>query len=65
MGAMSRYFRWLRFMQGALVPLAVLALWQWLAVSGLVNPLILPTPVAVFKKWIQYLSPFEPFDAAK
>jgi NitT/TauT family transport system permease protein len=63
--AMNSYFRWLRFLQGALVPLAVLALWQWLAVSGLVNPLILPTPVAVFKKWIQYLSPFEPFDAAK
>jgi NitT/TauT family transport system permease protein len=62
---MNGYFRWLRFLQGAIVPLAVLALWQGLVVSGVVSPQILPSPLAVFRKWIEYLSPHEPFDAAR
>jgi NitT/TauT family transport system permease protein len=62
---MNGYFRWLRFLQGAIVPLAVLALWQGLVVSGVVSPQILPSPLAVFRKWIEYLSPHEPFDPAR
>jgi NitT/TauT family transport system permease protein len=55
----------LKFLQGAIVPCLVLALWEWISASGFVNPLILPSPLAVAKKWFEYLSPYEPFDPAK
>jgi NitT/TauT family transport system permease protein len=60
-----RWSKLYRLLQGALVPCLVLGLWQWLGASGLVNPLILPSPLAVAKKWFEYLSPLEPFDPTK
>ena len=55
----------IRLLQGVLVPCLVLGLWHWISASGLVNPMILPSPMAVARKWLEYLSPHEPFDPAK
>src|SRR5712691_6824924 len=52
------YFRGiLNFARGVVIPLAVLALWQFLAMSGWVNPQILPSPTQVVAKWWEYLRP--------
>ncbi len=52
-------------LQGFLVPIAVLAVWQWLSSHAIVNPQILPTPTAVLAKWWEYLMPMEAYNAAK
>ncbi|MDM8355396.1 ABC transporter permease [Pandoraea communis] len=46
-----------RLLRGVLIPLAVVVIWQ--IVTGLewINPIILPSPVAVVTKWWQYLKP--------
>jgi len=51
--------------QGFLVPIALVALWQYLSSHAIVNPQILPTPMAVIAKWWEYLLPTEAFDADK
>ena len=50
---------------GALVPVVLLTLWQGLSAYEIVDPKILPSPVAVLVKWIEYLIPVEPFDPGK
>ena len=50
-----------RFLHGALVPLAAVALWQAMSWFGWVNPQILPSPLAVLHKWGEYFAPLEPF----
>ncbi len=50
---------------GALVPVVLLGLWQALSGYGIVDPKILPSPLAVLVKWLEYLLPGESFDAAK
>jgi NitT/TauT family transport system permease protein len=52
-------------LQGFLVPIAVLVVWQWLSSHAIVNPQILPTPTAVLSKWWEYLMPMEVYDSAK
>ncbi|MEJ1958277.1 MAG: ABC transporter permease [Nitrosomonadales bacterium] len=52
-------------LQGFLVPITLLALWQYLSTQAIVNPQILPAPTAVIAKWWEYLLPVEPFDATK
>ena len=47
----------LNFARGVVIPVAVLLLWQLLAMSGWVNPQILPSPVQVAVKWWDYLRP--------
>lgn len=46
-----------RMLRGVLIPLAVVVIWQ--IVTGLewINPIILPSPLAVVAKWWQYLKP--------
>ncbi|AHB07590.2 sulfonate ABC transporter permease [Pandoraea pnomenusa 3kgm] len=44
-------------LRGVLIPLAVLALWQIVTGLGWINPIILPSPLAVVAKWWQYLKP--------
>jgi NitT/TauT family transport system permease protein len=46
-----------RLLRGVLIPLSVVVIWQ--IVTGLewINPIILPSPVAVVTKWWQYLQP--------
>jgi len=51
-----------RYLQGFLVPCAVLAIWQWISTSGWVSPQILPAPTAVLTRWVAYLLPLQPFD---
>ena len=45
---------------GMVVPLLAIALWQWVAAAGLVNPQVLPAPAAVWRKWVEYLLPLQP-----
>src|SRR5450759_2320592 len=52
-------------LQGFLVPIALLALWQWLSTQAIVNPQILPAPTKVLAKWWEYLMPMEAFDPAR
>lgn len=47
----------LNFARGVVIPVAVLALWQLLAMSGWINPQILPSPTQVAVKWWEYLRP--------
>jgi NitT/TauT family transport system permease protein len=50
-------------LQGFLVPIALLALWQFLSSQAIMNPQILPAPTTVVAKWWEYLLPTEAFDA--
>ena len=52
-------------LQGFLVPIALLAIWQWLSMQAIINPMILPAPTAVLAKWWEYLLPTEAFDPLK
>jgi NitT/TauT family transport system permease protein len=52
-------------LQGFLVPLTLLALWQYLSSQSIINPQILPAPTTVIAKWWEYLLPTETFDATK
>ncbi|HUL42361.1 MAG TPA: ABC transporter permease [Burkholderiales bacterium] len=51
----------LKFTRGLVIPIAVVALWQLLAVSGWINPQILPSPAQVAVKWWEYLRPTAPY----
>ncbi len=51
--------------RGAVVPIAVLALWQVLSSTGLINPTILPSPEAVLIRWWHYLLPTDAYDPAR
>jgi NitT/TauT family transport system permease protein len=39
---------------GLIVPAVVLVIWQALSAAGYVNPMTLPSPLAVATKWIEY-----------
>lgn len=43
-----------RVFRSAIVPLIVLALWEALSRTGVINPMILPSPTAVLARWIDY-----------
>jgi NitT/TauT family transport system permease protein len=50
---------------GLVLPVVILALWQLIAVLGWVNPQVLPSPLAVASKLIEYALPLAPFDPAQ
>jgi len=50
---------------GFILPLALLAFWQTLASTGIVQPMVLPSPVAVAERWWAALLPAQPYDAAQ
>jgi NitT/TauT family transport system permease protein len=52
-------------LQGFIVPILVIAVWQAVASAGLASPQALPSPLLVVIKWWQYLAPAEPFDPAQ
>ena len=52
-----------RSLQGLIVPLVALAGWQALASFDLINPQIMPSPMAVLRKWWEYLAPTEAYAA--
>ncbi|MGI4717924.1 MAG: ABC transporter permease [Janthinobacterium lividum] len=43
------------------VPLLAIALWQWVAANGWVHPQVLPAPLDVWRKWVEYLLPLAPY----
>jgi NitT/TauT family transport system permease protein len=45
---------------GALVPVLVLLIWEWCSRAGLFSPVVLPAPSAVAVKWWAYLLPAQP-----
>lgn len=47
-----------------LVPIVLLALWQWLSSQAIVNPMILPAPTRVLARWWEYLMPAQAYDPA-
>jgi NitT/TauT family transport system permease protein len=54
-----------RVLRSAIVPLIVLAAWEALSRTGVINPMILPSPTAVLRRWIDYAKSGElPADAA-
>ena len=44
---------------GIIVPALVVGIWQAVAMLGWVNPQVLPSPVAVVRKWFEYLLPLQ------
>jgi NitT/TauT family transport system permease protein len=56
--------KWREVGVGLIVPVVVVALWQAAAMAGLVNPQVLPSPLAVLEKWIAYLLPMQPYEPA-
>jgi NitT/TauT family transport system permease protein len=53
--------RWTDTAAGLVVPLLALAAWQWIAMNGWVNPQVLPAPLDVWNKWVEYLLPLAPY----
>ena len=49
---------------GLIVPVIALALWQLCSSMGWVNALVLPSPLAVLRKWIEYALPTAPYAPA-
>lgn len=56
--------KWRELAAGLIVPVVLIALWQTACMMGLVNPLKLPSPLAVAQRWVQYLLPAEGYTAA-
>ncbi|MFL9924697.1 ABC transporter permease [Herbaspirillum lusitanum] len=51
-------------LQGLIVPVLVIAIWQGASSLGWINPLVLPSPWAVVHKWFEYISPTKAYDPA-
>jgi NitT/TauT family transport system permease protein len=49
---------------GLVIPALLIVLWQALSMFGLINPLVLPSPLAVVSKWLEYAAPLAAFDAS-
>jgi NitT/TauT family transport system permease protein len=56
---------WKGMATGTVAPVLIIALWQAAATLGLVNPQVLPSPLAVVQKWIEYALPLQAYDAAQ
>jgi NitT/TauT family transport system permease protein len=59
-----RKLNWREIGAGTVVPVLVIAVWQAAASLGWVNPQVLPSPLAVVHKWLEYLAPSEAYSAA-
>jgi len=51
-----------RVLHGAAVPLAAIIVWQVVSTMGWINPQILPSPLAVLRKWAEYAMPMAAYD---
>lgn len=49
-------------LRGAIVPVAILVLWEILSRVGVFSPIVLPPPTAVAVKWVNGLVPGLPYD---
>jgi NitT/TauT family transport system permease protein len=54
--------RWQDIAVGLVVPIVAIGIWQWVASMGWVNENILPSPLAVWNKWVAYLLPLQDFN---
>lgn len=54
---------WQDIAVGLVVPIVAIGIWQWVANMGWVNANILPSPLAVWHKWVAYLLPLQDFNA--
>jgi NitT/TauT family transport system permease protein len=54
-------WQWKEAGVGLVVPALLVALWQGAAMAGMVNPQVLPSPLAVLQKWWAYLLPMQPY----
>ena len=61
---MNKTSKWRESAIGLVLPVVILLLWQMVAMLGWVNPQVLPSPLAVAAKWIEYALPLAPFDPA-
>jgi NitT/TauT family transport system permease protein len=61
----SRLTTFAEKLQGFIVPVLIIGLWQYLSSHAIINPQILPAPTAVIAKWWEYLLPLEPYDPTK
>jgi len=52
---------WKEIASGVIVPALVIAAWQGAASLGWANAQVLPSPLAVVQKWIEYLQPAQPY----
>jgi len=52
---------WQDIAVGLVVPIMAIGIWQWVAGMGWVNANILPSPLAVWNKWVAYLMPLQDF----
>ncbi|QGZ39425.1 NitT/TauT family transport system permease protein [Pseudoduganella flava] len=55
---------WREIGVGAIVPVIVIALWQASAMFGWINPQVLPSPLAVAQKFVEYALPLQAYDPA-
>jgi NitT/TauT family transport system permease protein len=51
--------------RATIVPIVLLAIWETLCRSKLINPQILPAPSQILLKWFQYAAPLEAYDVAR
>src|SRR5450830_1877077 len=56
--------KWREMGSGLVVPIILIAVWQFVTAMEWVNPQVLPSPWAVLKKWLEYASPLTPYDPA-
>lgn len=54
--------KWREIGSGLVIPIFLIAIWQAVTAMEWVNPQVLPSPLAVLKKWLEYASPMEPYD---
>ncbi len=47
------------------VPVLVLAAWEAVARAGWVSPVVLPSPIQVLQRWLDYAAPLQPYDPAQ
>jgi len=53
---------WREIGVGMVVPVLAIAIWQAVASMGWVNPQVLPSPLAVWHRWVAYLLPLVPYE---
>jgi NitT/TauT family transport system permease protein len=47
------------------VPFVLILVWEGLSRTGVINPIILPSPSSVLLRWMKYLQPAQPFNPAE
>ena len=59
-----RHPNWRAIAEGAVIPLAILLVWATVCALGLIDPLKLPSPLAVFVRFWRYILPEAAFNPA-